>query len=49
MNFSVGDIIGQWKLIKFISGHTGGYIYEVCTTITDYNIIGKKLYVNQYG
>jgi serine/threonine protein kinase len=44
MNFSVGDIIGQWKLIKFISGHTGGYIYEVCTTITDYNIIGKKLY-----
>lgn len=44
MNLSVGDIIGQWKITKFISGHNGGYIYEVCTTITDYNIIGKKLY-----
>jgi serine/threonine protein kinase len=44
MNFSVGDTIGQWKIIKFISGHNGAYIYEVCTTITDYDIISKKLY-----
>ena len=42
MNFSVGDTIGQWKIIKFISGHNGGYIYEVCTTITDYDDIIKK-------
>jgi serine/threonine protein kinase len=44
MNFSVGDTIGQWKIIKFISGHNGAYIYEVCTTITDYDDIIKKLY-----
>ena len=43
MNFSVGDTIGQWKIIKFISGHNGAYIYEVCTILTDYDII-KKLY-----
>jgi serine/threonine protein kinase len=44
MNFSVGDTIGQWKITKFISGHNGAYIYEVCTTITEYDIINTKLY-----
>ena len=44
MNFSVGDIIGQWKITKSITGHNGAYIYEVCTTITDYDIISTKLY-----